>query len=186
MGIKFLSYCRLKRRFRHNSETNINWDIHCPTRNRCVFTSAIFVQLPWSWAHDDCDPLKFCWTLMLQTGQSLQDILSGKWFFVYVMNLTAKLVHLQKFMIVAFALSTPKCIMHVCGNEPCTMGSEGRDLKKGFSASTVISVHNKPPKRQDKQGEKRNNVRNLYDSWKDKWREDVTAPNDDFAYRNKF
>lgn len=46
------------------------------------------------------------------------DILPGKPFYVYVVNMTAKPVDLPKLMIVACALNSPTCIIHVRDYEP--------------------------------------------------------------------
>lgn len=42
----------------------------------------------------------------------------GKLFYVYIVNVTAKPVHVLKFMIVAYAPSVPTCIMHANEDEP--------------------------------------------------------------------
>lgn len=75
------------------------------------------------------------------TTQGLMDILLGKLFQVYIMNLMGRAVNLPRFMTVACVSIAPTGIIHVLHEEHCTMSSVGLVSTQYDFKSTVNTVH---------------------------------------------
>lgn len=94
----------------------------------------------------------------LLSVKGLMDILLGKQYYVYIMDLIATLVHLPKDIVVASASTDPKCITGAHDDESCTRGRQV--LPQSELANTVIIVHFNPPKSRDDEVDRHNTVKN--------------------------
>lgn len=92
------------------------------------------------------------------TGQRLNYILPGKPFYVYITNLTIRVVNLLKSLIVSSVSNALSCIVQAFDDEPCTMESEDQASKQCSLNNLVYSVHYEPSECHDKLVDRQNVV----------------------------
>lgn len=76
------------------------------------------------------------------TTRDMMDILHGKPIFVYIANMTANPVRLQKFMIVLYAPNAPICIKHAKDDEQYMLNEEDSVPEQGdkFNSDPTINT----------------------------------------------
>lgn len=122
--------------------------------NTCMYASGNIGKPPRSWDHDNREPPPRRWTPMFQCLQGVMDIQSEKPFYVYVANLTAKVVNQPKVLIVAPASNAAICIIHARLHEANKLKDEGptqTKCHKFYSDPTVGAVRYRLLERRDGQ-----------------------------------
>lgn len=123
------------------------------------------------------------------TDRDLIDILPGRLFYVDIANMTAKLINLPKFMILAYASSVSTGIFYARRDEP-RMLTDGWSIltkcSKFNSDHSIRAVRYKPPRWCQEQVDYYNAVKQSDESSKTDWREYLSLADDSSINRDKF
>lgn len=83
-------------------------------------------------------------------GQGLLDLIPSRLVYVYIANLTAKPVNLQKFMIVPLLCSDPSSIFNLGNDQNCKMERESKPHCNVTQLTWYKPLYKKPDKRDEK------------------------------------
>lgn len=122
------------------------------------------------------------------SGRGLMQILPGKSFQEYNVNLMAKQVTLTKFMIVAIASNAPTCIVDTCDYESPSLDTRQENTKQGNKNEdeySINAVHYESPERRDEQVDWHNAVWSLDENLNIEWKMELMILNEYSAYHDQ-
>lgn len=121
--------------------------------------------------------------------QGPMDIFHRKLFYFYTVKMAAKPVDLPKFMISAWASSTPTAIYHAMDEEPYILKIQGHtsaQCDNGSTDPTVIAFYYKLQESHDELEDCHNSLKVLSGSSQTNWQKKLVIPDQYSAFRNKF
>lgn len=107
-------------------------------------------------------------------------------FYVYIATITAKLVRLQKYMIVAIESGAPSCIIHACDEETYLAEIRSQTSTQCDLTKSIHAVYYKPLKHRAEQMDRHDAVKESEGNAGIDWRDELKLQNKYVAYRHLF